>query len=114
MSGSILGPGGAAQVRDIGLLDAAVGRPASSAFGADAYPTIHEKAAALLHSIVSGHPFADGNKRMGWAAGAAFLELNGATLRHTEDAAFEFVMAVATGELRDVAKIAEKLAEFCA
>lgn len=51
---------------------------------------------------------------MGWAAAAAFLELNGKTLRHTEDAAFALVMAVAAGDLRDVAKIAEKLAEFCA
>lgn len=108
----ILGP--AATVRDMGLLDGAVGRPASSAFGVDAYPTLFEKAAALLHSIVSSHPFTDGNKRMGWAAAAAFLQLNGQESHHTEDEAFELVMAVATGAITDVPKIAERLEAFCA
>ncbi|HEY3504822.1 MAG TPA: type II toxin-antitoxin system death-on-curing family toxin [Actinocatenispora sp.] len=107
----ILGP--APGVRDVGLLDSAIGRPAASAFGADAYPTIWEKAAALLHSIVSGHPFVDGNMRMGWAACVVFLELNGEELHHTEDDAFELVMAVAAGELADVPKIAERLEGFC-
>lgn len=99
-------------LRDVGLLDAAVGRPAATAFGQDAYPTLPEKAAALLHSIVSSHPFVDGNKRMGWAAARAFLELNGATLHHTENDAYELVIAVASGAITEVSKIAERLAEF--
>ncbi len=103
----ILGP--QMSVRDLGLLDAAVGRPAASAFGADAYPTIWQKAAALFHSIVASHPFADGNKRMGWAATAAFLEFNGCAARYTEDEAFDLVMDIATGSLADVPKIAVRL-----
>jgi hypothetical protein len=39
------------QLRDFGLVDAAVIRPQTSAFGEDAFPTIHEKAAALLHGL---------------------------------------------------------------
>jgi len=55
-------------LRDFGLLDSAVMRPQASAFGDDAYPTIHEKAAALLHGLARNHPFVDGNKRTAWAA----------------------------------------------
>jgi death-on-curing protein len=43
-------------LRDFGLLDAAVTRPQSSAFGDDAFPTIHEKAAALLHGLSATTP----------------------------------------------------------
>jgi death-on-curing protein len=62
---------------DFGLLDAAVQRPQQSAFGRDAYPDVHHKAAALLHSIVRNHPFVDGNKRVGAAAALVFYDLNG-------------------------------------
>jgi death-on-curing protein len=36
-------------------LEAAVARTRASVFGEDAYPDVHAKAAALLHSIVTGH-----------------------------------------------------------
>ena len=45
---------GAPAVTDIGLLDSAAHRPQASAFGHDAYPTIHEKAAALLDAVLAG------------------------------------------------------------
>jgi death-on-curing protein len=48
---------------DFGLLESAVLRPQTSVFGADAYPDIHTKAGALMHSLVRNHPFIDGNKR---------------------------------------------------
>jgi len=54
------------QVRDYGLLESALARPRASVFGQDAYPTIHEKAAALLDSLVNNHALIDGNKRHGW------------------------------------------------
>jgi len=67
--------GAPVEVRDIGLLEAAAARPRASAFGADAYPTLHHKAAALLHSIVKNHALVDGNKRLGLAAVIAFYGL---------------------------------------
>jgi death-on-curing protein len=51
------------QLRDFGLLDGAVMRPQASAFGEDAFPSIHEKAAALLHGPARNHPFITGNDR---------------------------------------------------
>ncbi len=96
---------GAGPVRDIGLLDAAVARPKSSAFGADAYPTLELKASALLHSIVRNHALVDGNKRLAWLAAVVFLDLNGTPFEMDDDAAFGLVMETAEGllELEDIA-----------
>jgi len=71
------------QLRDFGLLDGAVLRPQASAFGEDAFPTIHEKAAALLHGLARNHPFVNGNKRTAWAATSMFYMVNGYDL-HVE------------------------------
>jgi death-on-curing protein len=102
--------GGPVEVRDIGLLESAAARPRASAFGADAYPTLHDKAAALLHAIVRNHALVDGNKRLGLAAVLAFYGLNGRRLTMTNDEAYDLVMAVATGTVDDVAQIAQLLA----
>ena len=68
------------QLRDFGLVDGAVMRPQQSAFGEDAFPTIHEKAAALLHGLARNHPFVNGNKRTAWTATAIFYMVNGYNL----------------------------------
>ena len=65
--------------------------------------TIHDKAAALLHSVVSNHALVDGNKRLGLGAVIAFLGLNGWRLTLTNDEAYDLVIAVASGEISDVA-----------
>jgi death on curing protein len=98
------------QVRDMGLLQAAAARPRVSAFGPDAYPSMHEKAAALLHSLARTHALVDGNKRLALAATLAFFGLNGLQLTMTNDDAYELVIAVAVGQLDDVAEIANRLA----
>jgi len=99
-----------AEVRDYGLLESAAQRPATTVFGADAYPTIHEKAAALLHSIVRNHPLVDGNKRLGWVAVRLFYVMNGHELRAEDDDAYDFVIGVAAGEISEIAEIGAWLA----
>ena len=101
--------GRAPQVRDIGILEAAVARTRASIYGEDAYPDLDTKAAALLHSIVTGHALIDGNKRLGWVSVRLFYRLNGRDLRLPLDDAFDLVMAVADGSLRDVPAIAARL-----
>ncbi len=86
-------------VRDLGLLDAAVARPRSSAFGRDAYPTVALKAAALLHSLVGNHALVDGNKRLGWLATVVFLDLNAHTVELDDDVAYQLVIDVVEGTL---------------
>lgn len=99
-----------AEVGDYGLLESAVARPQATVFGEDAYSTIHEKAAALLQSLAANHPLLDGNKRTAFVATALFYGLNG---RHVpgsaEDELFDLVIAVATGGLDTVSKIAKRL-----
>jgi death-on-curing protein len=95
-------------VRDLGLLDSAVVRPMSSAFGEDAYPTLTLKAAALLHSIVTNHALVDGNKRLGWLATTVFMDTNGEPVELADDDAFRLVLAIAEGSL-DVEDIAALL-----
>jgi len=89
---------GVGPVRDIGLLDAAMGRPRSTVFGTDAYPTLALKAAALLHSLAKSHPHVDGNKRLAWLATTVFLELNGHGTALDDEAAFRLVWDVAAGD----------------
>jgi death-on-curing protein len=101
--------GGPPQVRDIGTLEAAVARSRASVYGEDAYPDLHAKAAALLHSIVTGHALIDGNKRLGWVSVRLFYRLNGRDLRVPIDDAFDLVTSIADGSLRDVPDIAERL-----
>ena len=98
------------EVRDVGLLEASAARPAATAFGEDAYPSIHAKAAALLHSIVRNHALIDGNKRLGLAALIAFSGVNGVRLTLTNEEAYDLVMAVASGQRDDVEPIAQQLA----
>lgn len=102
------------QVRDYGLLEAAVARPATTVFGRDAYATVHDKAAALLHSLATNHGLVDGNKRLALNATYTFLTINGYELDATQDEAFDLVMSVADGSVSDVDKIAEELAAWSA
>jgi death on curing protein len=103
---------GVPAVMDIGLLDSAAHRPLASAFGQDAYPTIHEKAAALLDAVVRHHALVDGNKRLGWAAAAVFYDLNGVDLDPPSvDDAVDLVVAVAAGTM-ELSKLTERLASW--
>ena len=95
-------------LRDFGLLESAVMRPQTSAFGDDAYPTIHEKSAALLHSLARNHPFVDGNKRTAWAATSVFYQINGYTVDLDDGAVVGLVVDVAEGQL-DVSTTANLL-----
>ena len=97
-------------VRDEGLLASAAGRPRTSAFGDDAYPTFAGKAAALMHSLARNHALVDGNKRLAWAATRVFCLLNGRDLAFNVDEAETLVQAVARGELEagEIATVIEE------
>ena len=87
------------QLRDVDLLESAVERPKTSAFGADAYPTVIDKAAAFFHSLSRNHAFVDGNKRTSVVALITFLNLNGYTTIWEPQDALEFILKMATGQL---------------
>jgi death on curing protein len=95
-------------IRDAGLLASAAARPQATVFGADAYGSFAEKAAALLHSLARNHALADGNKRLAWAATRIFCLLNGRDLVFTVDDAEATIVGVAAGQL-DVPNLAALL-----
>jgi death-on-curing protein len=95
-------------LRDRDLLESAVGRPQASAFLQDAFPTLVEKAAALLHSLVMNHAFVDGNKRTATAAVILFLRDNGLTENWKQEHALRFILEIADGK-HDVPEIAKWL-----
>lgn len=97
------------EVRDHGLLESALARPQATVFGEDAYPSVHEKAAALLHSVARNHALVDGNKRLALAAVLAFYGMNGLRLTLTNDEAYDLVINVATGTLDEITDIAAVL-----
>lgn len=99
-------------VRDFGLVEAAVARPRATVFGVDAYPTAVTKAAALLQSLARNHALVDGNKRTAWASAWVFLHINGVELGDFDvDDAEEFVYDVVSRDL-DIDVIADRLALY--
>jgi death-on-curing protein len=99
-----LGP--ALVVRDHGLLESAVARPATTVFGRDAYPTLDDKAAALLHSLARNYSLVDGNQPLALAATIAFYGVNGRRLGLTNDEAYDLIGQVSSGQLDAVDPIA--------
>jgi len=86
-------------VRDIGLVEGCLARPKTSLFGDEAYPSLSDKAAALMHSVATSHPLIDGNKRSAWALMVTFLAVNDYQVLAETDDAFEFVLKVAQSTL---------------
>lgn len=99
-------------IRDYGLLESAQARPRASVFGRDAYPTLHLKAAALMHSLARNHALVDGNKRLAWTACRTFLAINDLSIDAPEDDRFDFVIRVATGAEPALADIAAQLRDW--
>jgi death-on-curing protein len=89
--------GGSHGLRDLGLLESALGQPQQTFGGEDLYPTLAAKATALGFSLIKNHPFVDGNKRVGHAALEAMLMLNGVELSASVDGSESEVLAVASG-----------------
>lgn len=86
--------GGEHGIRDLGLLESAVARPQATFDGADLYPELFLKTAALMESLSQNHPFVDGNKRTAITAAAMFLQLNGTRLQITNAEMERFTMMV--------------------
>lgn len=100
--------GDRAGIRDMAMLESAVARPQASAFASDAYPTITDKASALLHSLILNHPFVDGNKRTGIISMIEFLSRNNYSVIWEKEEALEFIIEVAEGK-HDVDSISKWL-----
>lgn len=91
--------GGAAGIRDEGLLDSALARPLNLiAYGE---PDLAELAASYGVGLAKNHAFVDGNKRAAFLAVGLFLRLNGHRLNASPAAATVAMMDVAAGTLNE-------------
>ncbi len=100
--------GGSHGIRDAGILDAALNRPFATFGGEDLFPSATAKAAAVMHGIITGHPFIDGNKRTGYVLGRLLLQKEGLDISANEDERYDLVILVATGKM-DVDQLKEWL-----
>ena len=85
---------------DLGLADSALARPQATFGGQEFYPSVPEKAAALLQALARNHPFVDGNKRIALLTTLQFLNLNGKDLDlDPPEEAYEVIASTAAGEM---------------
>lgn len=92
--------GGSQGVRDLSALESALARPFQIFENTQLHPTVINKAAALIESILINHPFVDGNKRTGYVVLRSFLISNGVDIKATQDEKYQFVIAIAAGKMR--------------
>lgn len=76
--------------------------------GAEAYPELAVKAAALLESVARFHPLIDGNKRTAWTLMVLLLWINGYRHDFTTDEGFDLIVGVAAGTI-DLANAAAEI-----
>ena len=89
--------GGSQGLRDRAALEAALARPYATFDGHDLYVDPVSKAAALFESIVSNHPFVDGNKRTGYVLCRLLLQTHDLDLHASDDEEYDLVIALAKG-----------------
>ena len=92
--------GGSHGIRDKAALESAISRPFQTFDGNDLYPSVFEKAASLIESILVNHPFIDGNKRTGYTLLRLYLIQNGLDINASQDNKYEFVIDIASGTLK--------------
>ena len=92
--------GGSHGIRDKAALESAISRPFQTFDGNDLYPSVFEKAASLIESILVNHPFIDGNKRTGYTLLRLYLIQNGLDINAAQDNKYEFVIDIASGTLK--------------
>ncbi len=93
--------GGAAGVRDQGMLESALGRPRNIWVYAETPPRLTRLAAAYAFGISSNHPFVDGNKRTALVVSFAFLDVNGLEVTASQEDAYLTILGLAAGEISE-------------
>jgi death on curing protein len=100
--------GGSSGLRDLGRLEAAIASQTQNVFGEELYPTIIDKAAAIIRGIIADHPFVDGDKRTAMLAGLTLIELNSLHFKAESSEIEDFAVQIATDKL-DIPSVAKWL-----
>lgn len=93
--------GGADGVRDMGLLESALGRARHLFAYTDPTPDIPALAASYAFGIARNHAFIDGNKRTAYVVCRTFLLLNGLDLTASKEERYQAFLDLAAGALTE-------------
>lgn len=92
--------GGKTGVLNVNSLLSSLARPFSGrADGKSYFPTLVDKASALIHSLIENHPFVDGNKRTAAQVTKSFILENGYNLEYSNDEIVQFVLDIANHKM---------------
>jgi death on curing protein len=91
--------GGAKGIRDKGLLESSINRPFQTFDGQELYPDPIDKAAAIFESIITNHPFVDGNKRTAYVLMRLMLKSNNIDIHLGQNNKYDFVIKAASGQV---------------
>jgi death on curing protein len=91
--------GGAAGLRDDGLLRSAIERPVNKWHYEQS--EIPELAAAYAFGLAKNHAFVDGNKRIAFMSMMTFLRKNGVRFAPEQALATKIIMSLAAGEVSE-------------
>ncbi len=89
--------GGLPGIREDGLLESAVYGTLQTFGEQELYPSIHEKAARLVFTLINNPPFIDGNKRTGILAMLMTLQLNSVLLNYSHPELIQLGLSIADG-----------------
>lgn len=92
--------GGSDGIRDKTLIDAALNRGLSTFDGKYLYNTDIEKISAITHSLISNHPFVDGNKRIGISTMLILLNLNNIKVEYKQSELVDLGLGIASGKYK--------------
>lgn len=92
--------GGDPNIRDIGLLESSLEGPFQTFGNVELYPSLLEKGVRLGFSLISNHPFVDGNKRIGMLVMLVFLEINSVFIKMTNQEFIKVGLGVASGAMK--------------
>ena len=96
--------GGGTGLRDLGRLESAIATQTQNVFGQELYPTVVDKAAAVIRGIIADHPFVNGNKRTAMLSGLTLLDINSMVFRIQAGEIEDFAVEIATKQI-DVPQI---------
>ncbi|MBS1544266.1 MAG: type II toxin-antitoxin system death-on-curing family toxin [Bacteroidetes bacterium] len=91
--------GGTKGTRDMGALESAINRPYQTFDGKELYPLPEDRAAAIFESLISNHPFIDGNKRIAYVLMRIVLKQENVDIKAEQEEKYAFVITAAKGEL---------------
>lgn len=103
--------GGLDGLRDEALLESALSAAFQTFDGVGLYPSTTAKIARIAYGLVSNHPFADGNKRIGTYAMLVLLELNKIEVNFSDEDIIRIGLDLADGKMTDT-QLLDMILEF--